>query len=99
LQEIDNTILTPHVGRRTFESVDPKALRAVRNVVGFLKGGKDFIQPTSSSWALINRTTEDTEDTETCVKSPLCTLCPLWRIHLRGTLCQQQQMWDLSVWR
>jgi phosphoglycerate dehydrogenase-like enzyme len=49
LQEIDNTILTPHVGRRTFESVDPKALRAVRNVVGFLKGGKDFIQPTSSS--------------------------------------------------
>jgi D-3-phosphoglycerate dehydrogenase len=43
-QEIDNIIVTPHVGSRTFESVERQALRAVQNIVEFLKGGKDFIQ-------------------------------------------------------
>ena len=42
--EIDNIIVTPHVGSRTFESVERQALRAVTNIVEFLKGGKDFIQ-------------------------------------------------------
>ncbi len=41
---IDNIIVTPHVGSRTFESVERQALRAVTNIVEFLKGGKDFIQ-------------------------------------------------------
>src|SRR5204863_2470372 len=43
-QEIDNIIVTPHVGSRTFESVERQAVRAVTNIVEFLKGGKDFIQ-------------------------------------------------------
>jgi D-3-phosphoglycerate dehydrogenase len=41
---IDNIIITPHVGSRTFESVERQALRAVQNIVEFLNGGKDFIQ-------------------------------------------------------
>jgi D-3-phosphoglycerate dehydrogenase len=41
---IDNIIVTPHVGSRTFESVERQALRAVTNIVEFLKGGKDYIQ-------------------------------------------------------
>ena len=43
-QDIDNIIVTPHVGSRTFESVERQALRAVQNIVEFLKGGKDYIQ-------------------------------------------------------
>jgi len=43
-QDIDNILITPHVGSRTFESVERQALRAVTNIVEFLKGGKDFIQ-------------------------------------------------------
>jgi len=43
-QDVDNIIVTPHVGSRTFESVERQALRAVTNIVEFLKGGKDFIQ-------------------------------------------------------
>jgi len=43
-QDIDNIIITPHVGSRTFESVERQAMRAVTNIVEFLKGGKDFIQ-------------------------------------------------------
>jgi D-3-phosphoglycerate dehydrogenase len=43
-QEIDNIIVTPHVGSRTFESVERQAVRAVQNIVEFLKGGKDYIQ-------------------------------------------------------
>jgi D-3-phosphoglycerate dehydrogenase len=43
-QEIDNIIVTPHVGSRTFESVERQALRAVANLVNFLKGDKDYIQ-------------------------------------------------------
>jgi D-3-phosphoglycerate dehydrogenase len=42
--EIDNILVTPHVGSRTFESVERQALRAVQNIVEFLTGGKDFIQ-------------------------------------------------------
>jgi D-3-phosphoglycerate dehydrogenase len=42
--EIDNVLITPHVGSRTFESVERQALRAVQNIVQYLKGGKDFIQ-------------------------------------------------------
>jgi D-3-phosphoglycerate dehydrogenase len=41
---IDSIIITPHVGSRTFESVERQALRAVQNIVEFLKGGKDYIQ-------------------------------------------------------
>ena len=41
---IDNIIVTPHVGSRTFESVERQALRAVMNIVEFLRGGRDFIQ-------------------------------------------------------
>jgi D-3-phosphoglycerate dehydrogenase / 2-oxoglutarate reductase len=43
-REIDNIIVTPHVGSRTFESVERQAMRAVNNLVNFLKGHKDFIQ-------------------------------------------------------
>ena len=41
---VDNIIVTPHIGSRTFESVERQALRAVQNIVEFLKGGKDYIQ-------------------------------------------------------
>ena len=41
---IDNIIVTPHVGSRTFESVERQAMRATRNIVEFLQGGKDYIQ-------------------------------------------------------
>ena len=43
-KDIDNIIVTPHVGSRTFESVERQAVRAVTNIVEYLKGGKDFIQ-------------------------------------------------------
>jgi D-3-phosphoglycerate dehydrogenase len=43
-REIDNIIVTPHVGSRTFESVERQAMRAVLNLVNFLKGDKDYIQ-------------------------------------------------------
>ncbi len=43
-QTIDNIIVTPHVGSRTFESVERQALRAVTNIVEYLKGGTDYIQ-------------------------------------------------------
>ena len=42
--EIDNVLITPHVGSRTFESVERQAMRATLNIVNFLKGDKDFIQ-------------------------------------------------------
>ena len=42
--EIDNIVLTPHVGSRTFESVERQAVRAVRNVVNYLRGDSDYIQ-------------------------------------------------------
>ena len=43
-REIDNIIVTPHIGSRTFESVERQAMRAVTNLVQFLTGGKDYIQ-------------------------------------------------------
>ena len=43
-QDIDSILVTPHIGSRTFESVERQALRAVTNLVEFLTGGKDFIQ-------------------------------------------------------
>jgi len=43
-REIDNIIVTPHVGSRTFESVERQAMRAVMNLVNFLNGNEDFIQ-------------------------------------------------------
>ena len=43
-QEIDNIIITPHVGSRTFESVERQAMRATLNLINYLKGDKDYIQ-------------------------------------------------------
>lgn len=43
-QEIDNILITPHVGSRTFESVERQAVRATLNIVNFLKGDPDYIQ-------------------------------------------------------
>lgn len=42
--KIDNIIITPHVGSRTFESVERQAMRATLNIVNYLNGDKDFIQ-------------------------------------------------------
>ena len=41
---IDNILVTPHVGSRTFESVERQGLRAARNLVNFLSGNPDFIR-------------------------------------------------------
>jgi D-3-phosphoglycerate dehydrogenase / 2-oxoglutarate reductase len=43
-QSIDNSIVTPHIGSRTFESVERQAVRATTNIVEFLSGGTDYIQ-------------------------------------------------------
>jgi D-3-phosphoglycerate dehydrogenase len=43
-QEIDNIIITPHIGSRTYESVQRQGLRAAENIVNFLNGDKDYIQ-------------------------------------------------------
>ncbi len=43
-QGVDNIVVTPHVGSRTFESVERQAVRATLNLVNFLKGDKDYIQ-------------------------------------------------------
>jgi D-3-phosphoglycerate dehydrogenase len=45
--EIDNILITPHIGSRTFESVERQAMRATLNIVNFLNGDKDFIQANS----------------------------------------------------
>jgi D-3-phosphoglycerate dehydrogenase / 2-oxoglutarate reductase len=45
--EIDNIIITPHVGSRTFESVERQAMRATLNIVNYLNGDKDYIQANS----------------------------------------------------
>src|SRR5215207_893311 len=42
--EIDNILITPHVGSRTFESVERQAMRATLNIVNFLNGEQDYIQ-------------------------------------------------------
>lgn len=43
-QDVDNIIVTPHVGSRTNESVQRQGLRAAHNLVNFLTGGSDYIQ-------------------------------------------------------
>ena len=43
-QSIDSILVTPHIGSRTFESVERQALRAVTNLVEYLCSGKDYIQ-------------------------------------------------------
>ena len=43
-QNIDNIIVTPHIGSRTLESVQRQAMRATLNIVNFLKGNPDYIQ-------------------------------------------------------
>lgn len=43
-QEADNILLTPHVGSRTYESVQRQGLRAANNLVNFLTGNPDYIQ-------------------------------------------------------
>lgn len=42
--DLDNVIITPHVGSRTFESVERQAMRATLNIVNYLNGDKDYIQ-------------------------------------------------------
>lgn len=41
---VDNIIVTPHVGSRTYESVERQGLRAAKNIVNFLAGNPDFIR-------------------------------------------------------
>jgi len=43
-KDIDNIIITPHVGSRTFESVERQAMRATLNLVNYLNGDRDYIQ-------------------------------------------------------
>jgi D-3-phosphoglycerate dehydrogenase len=43
-QELDNVIVTPHVGSRTNESVQRQGLRAAMNLVNYLNGEQDYIQ-------------------------------------------------------
>ena len=43
-QELDNVIVTPHVGSRTNESVQRQGLRAATNLVNCLRGESDYIQ-------------------------------------------------------
>ncbi|MDH3582742.1 MAG: phosphoglycerate dehydrogenase [Phycisphaerae bacterium] len=43
-QEVDNILVTPHVGSRTHESVERQAVRATRNLVNYLQGDDDYIQ-------------------------------------------------------
>jgi D-3-phosphoglycerate dehydrogenase len=43
-QEIDNILVTPHIGSRTNESVERQGLRAANNLVNFLNGKSDYVQ-------------------------------------------------------
>ena len=43
-QAIENILVTPHIGSRTFESVERQAVRATRNLVNYLTGQDDYIQ-------------------------------------------------------
>lgn len=43
-QTLDNVLITPHVGSRTFESVQRQGLRAANNLVNYLTGNKDYVQ-------------------------------------------------------
>jgi D-3-phosphoglycerate dehydrogenase len=42
--DVDNILVTPHVGSRTNESVQRQGLRAANNLVNFLNGDPDYIQ-------------------------------------------------------
>ncbi|MFW5845954.1 MAG: phosphoglycerate dehydrogenase [Planctomycetota bacterium] len=46
-QDIDNVIITPHIGSRTSESVERQAMRATRNLLNYLAGDDDYIQANS----------------------------------------------------
>ena len=41
---LENVIVTPHIGSRTYESVERQAMRAVKNLVNFLNNDPDYIQ-------------------------------------------------------
>jgi D-3-phosphoglycerate dehydrogenase len=43
-QNVENVIVTPHVGSRTRESVERQGVRAATNLVNCLSGVGDFIQ-------------------------------------------------------
>ncbi len=43
-QDLDNVIVTPHVGSRTLESVERQGMRAALNIVNYLKGDGDYVQ-------------------------------------------------------
>ncbi len=43
-QEVDNIIITPHIGSRTYESVQRQGMRAALNLVNFLNGNSDYVQ-------------------------------------------------------
>ena len=50
-QDVDNIIVTPHVGSRTFESVERQAMRATLNLINFLEGRDDYIQANETAAA------------------------------------------------
>lgn len=43
-QDIENIIVTPHIGSRTYESVERQAVRATHNLLNYLQGNDDYIQ-------------------------------------------------------
>lgn len=43
-QEVDNIIVTPHIGSRTFESVERQAIMSTENLLRVLKGEKPLAQ-------------------------------------------------------
>jgi D-3-phosphoglycerate dehydrogenase len=43
-QEIDNIIVTPHIGSRTNESVERQGMHAAMNLVNYLNGNPDYVQ-------------------------------------------------------
>ncbi len=43
-QTVDNIMLTPHFGRRTFGSAGRQGVRAAKNAVNFFTGHADYIQ-------------------------------------------------------
>lgn len=46
--DIDNIIITPHVGSRTNESVQRQGMRAAMNLINYLTGKDDFIRANST---------------------------------------------------
>ncbi len=46
-QELDNILITPHIGSRTVESVQRQGMRAALNLVNYLNGNKDYVQANS----------------------------------------------------